>query len=71
MIYPNPSNGDFIIYNVSKQYAVTIYNLIGQVVFEENNKNNSALSVTNLPKGMYLVKITDESHTVFKKIIIN
>lgn len=71
LIYPNPSSGDFIIYNITKQYAVTIYNLTGQVVFEESNRINSTLSVKHLPKGMYLVKIADESHTVLKKIIIN
>lgn len=71
LIYPNPSHGDFIIYNSNKQYAVTIYNLIGQVVFEEKSSNSSTLSVTNLPKGIYLVKISTETHSTIKKILIN
>ncbi|WP_192500254.1 endonuclease [Flavobacterium sp. PL002] len=71
LIYPNPSHGDFIIYNSNKQYAVTIYNLIGQVIFEQNSSNSTTLSIKNMPKGMYLVKINDEKHTTTKKIIIN
>jgi hypothetical protein len=70
-IYPNPSNGSFTIDNSNKAFSVEIYTILGQKVFESNNTNGTALSVSHLGKGLYLVKITDETKTSIKKIIVN
>ncbi|MFE3866543.1 endonuclease [Flavobacterium sp. LS2P90] len=70
-MYPNPSNGNFSIDNSNKAFSVEIYNILGQKVFERKNADGSNLSVTNLNKGVYLVKITDDSKSLIKKLIIN
>jgi endonuclease I/chitodextrinase len=70
-MYPNPSNGNFSIDNSNKAFSVEIYNVLGQKVFERKNADGSNLSVTNLNKGVYLVKITDETKSLIKKLIIN
>jgi endonuclease I/chitodextrinase len=70
-MYPNPSNGNFSIDNSNKAFSIEIYNIIGQKVFERKNTVGSTLSVTNLNKGVYLVKITDDSKSLIKKLIIN
>jgi endonuclease I/chitodextrinase len=70
-MYPNPSNGNFSIDNSNKAFSIEIYNVLGQKVFEIKNADGSALSVTNLNKGVYLVKITDDSKSLIKKLIIN
>ncbi len=70
-MYPNPSNGNFSIDNSNKAFSVEIYNVLGQKVFETKNADGSNLSVTNLNKGVYLVKITDDTKSLIKKLIIN
>jgi endonuclease I len=72
-VYPNPSNGDFTIYynNSNKPYAIEIFSLVGQSIFEKENINQTSVPISNLPKGIYLIKITDNSKSINKKIIIN
>ncbi len=72
-IYPNPSNGNFnVIFNGSNGlHSVEIFSIIGQKVFEKNNFQGEAISITNLQKGTYLIKITKDSKSTTKKIIIN
>jgi endonuclease I/chitodextrinase len=72
-IYPNPSNGNFnVIFDDSNGlHSVEIISLLGQKVFENNNVQSSSISVTNLQKGTYLIKVTKDSKSVVKKIVIN
>ncbi len=72
-LFPNPSKGEFTIsYNNSnKTYAVKIFSMLGQTVYSKENIKQSTVQISNLPKGIYFVKITDDSKTTNKKIIIN
>ncbi len=72
-IYPNPSNGNFNISfdNSNEKYSVEIFSSVGQKVFEKENTISSSISVSNLQKGIYLVKLTKNSKTITKKIVIN
>jgi chitodextrinase len=72
-IYPNPSNGNFnVIFDDSNGvHSVEIFSLLGQKVFEKENTRSSSVSVTNLQKGTYLIKITKDSKSRTEKIIIN
>ena len=72
-IYPNPSNGDFNIYfnNMDKEYAIEIYTILGKKVFEKTGISTTNNKVSQLQTGVYLVKITRDSDSVVKKIIIN
>ena len=72
-IYPNPSNGNFnIIFDDSNGvHSVEIFSLLGQKVFEKSNSQNSAISVNNLQKGTYLIKVTKDYKSRTEKIIIN
>jgi chitodextrinase len=72
-IYPNPSNGNFniIFDDTNGVYAVEIFTVLGQKVFEKNNLQSSSLSLGQLQKGTYLVKVTKDSKSSTEKIIIN
>ena len=72
-IYPNPSKGNFnvIFNNPNGNHSVQIFSLLGQKVFEKNNTQSSSISVTNLQKGTYLIKVTKDSKSRTDKIIIN
>lgn len=71
-IYPNPSNGKFNIdFQDYGNYAIEILSVIGQKVLtlQENNKKN--IEINHLQQGVYLIKITKDSKSIVKKIVIN
>lgn len=72
-IYPNPSNGKFNIdFDGSyDNYSVEIFSTVGQKVFEKEYSNSSNIEIANLQSGMYLVKVTKDSRSIVKKIVIN
>jgi len=72
-IFPNPSNGNFnIIFDETNGiHSVEIFSLLGQKVFEKEKTASSSISVNNLQKGIYLLKVTKDSKSIVKKIVIN
>ena len=72
-IFPNPSNGNFniIFDNANEVHSIEIISLLGQKVFEKKNVQSASVSVTNLQKGTYLIKVTKDSKSRTEKIIIN
>jgi PKD repeat protein len=73
-IYPNPSNGEFVLELTSqaKENTVSIYNVMGVKVFEKSVQANvkQTIDVTNLAAGTYFVKINSEAGSINKKITI-
>lgn len=67
-IFPNPSNGNFTIEGLPFEgVSITIYNLLGEKIYSRNNKQTVCnIDISNFPKGMYFVKVSDG-----KKIHIN
>ena len=65
--YPNPANGEFKInYNFKNESycKIELYNLIGEKILEEQLISESfngeySINTQNLPKGTYLVRLTD------------
>ncbi|MFC5977957.1 endonuclease [Flavobacterium salmonis] len=72
IIYPNPSNGNFniVLDNSAATYSVEILSITGLKVFEKSDLTDAVISIDHLSKGTYIIKITKESKTINKKIII-
>lgn len=70
VMYPNPNNGNFYIENSTSPFDVEIYNLQGQKLMEKLNYNEQNLPISNLNKGVYLVKVKSEKKSTVKKIIV-
>jgi endonuclease I/chitodextrinase len=72
-IYPNPSNGNVKINftNSIEKRTVQVFSVVGQKVFENEYNNSSSAIITNLPIGGYIVKVTENSKSLSKKLIIN
>lgn len=73
VVFPNPSNGVFnvVLDNSDAAYSVEILSFSGQKVFEKLNTTDTIISVNHLSSGIYILKITNDSKTVVKKIVIN
>ena len=72
VLYPNPSDGNFYVgfSTLDEPYSIEIISFAGQKVFEKENIIDPAISVSHLAKGIYLVKITKDSKTTIKNIVI-
>jgi len=67
-LYPNPTTGLLNIESVSPISEITIYNNLGQSLYNFNNRNQ--INISSLSKGMYFVKIKDENNQVETKKVI-
>ena len=63
LIYPNPSNGIFIIELKNIQNAdFVIYNILGEVVYSEKNLNQiSTIHIGNVPAGVYFYQVNNQT----------
>ena len=69
-MYPNPTNGNTLYFKTTKDININIYNALGQIVKSENiseNKNN--IDISNLSKGIFIIKINFGSTNISKKLI--
>jgi hypothetical protein len=76
-VYPNPSNGKITLEMKevnNDRYTVTINNLLGQSVYSSEEyihgfyKKN--IDITKFGKGVYLIKVSNSSSIITKKLII-
>ena len=75
VLYPNPSNGIFIITNFSEILYFEVINLSGQVInkkiINDPHISSTQFELGNIAKGMYFVKMIGDKYICTKKIIIN
>ncbi|MCL9807594.1 T9SS type A sorting domain-containing protein [Flavobacterium amniphilum] len=73
IIYPNPSNGQFVLNATTDIDEIIIYNALGQVVkgiVDAKNKSTVEVNLTNKIKGVYFLKIRSGNEWTDKKIIV-
>lgn len=57
-LYPNPVDDTITFLDVTKEYNVTVYNLLGQKIVEQTiDTNSNTLNVSNVATGAYIIKI--------------
>jgi hypothetical protein len=75
-IYPNPSNGDFIInaqLTKNENISISLYNLLGAKIQQFDNVSSYPfqLSLKDVPNGSYFIKFNSGNNAVTKKIFIS
>jgi sugar lactone lactonase YvrE len=72
-LYPNSTTGKVTIEkSPSGDAQLSVFDLTGRFLFSKELKEKStALDISNLPIGVYMFKISNESGTVMKKVIRN
>ena len=77
-LYPNPNNGSFtVIYesDVTRNLTIDVFNMIGDLIVSENWQTNSGanthpVDLTEMPKGVYLVRVSStQGFTTIKTIV--
>lgn len=67
----NASNSKLKVKGLEQENAtITIFNILGKKVFNTSIKGNSEISIPNVSKGIYLVKLQTISGELNKKIIL-
>jgi endonuclease I/chitodextrinase len=71
-MFPNPTNGDQVYFNIYEDTAINIYNVLGKLVKSaEITKRKNNIDISNLSKGIYIVKMSVDKKSVTKKMIKN
>ena len=72
-IHPNPFKDNLNIkLKESNEFSFKIINLVGQVMYTSATyKDNANVSISNLSKGVYVLKINTEGNSYSKRIIKN
>lgn len=71
-IFPNPSDGYFSIYSKNPFTKISIFNLLGDKIFESSEqKQNTNLNLSENPNGIYFIHVYQglENQYWFKEII--
>ena len=68
-IYPNPTNNTLLITGNESPITVSIYNILGKEVI--STKNTSNINVKALPKGVYIIRISDGVGQTNRRFIKN
>ncbi|MEI6753719.1 MAG: MBG domain-containing protein [Paludibacter sp.] len=70
-VYPNPAS-DFIVLECAENAAISIYDLIGNLVLNSKLAGNSVkLDVSKLPVGSYYIVINRNNTLISNKLLIN
>lgn len=71
-IYPNPANNLLHIdLNTQAETAIEIYSLLGQRVMSITTSHSETLNIQDLNSGVYILKLTQGTKTISKKLIKN
>lgn len=70
-LYPNPASDQITIEwkGSNKEYQAEIYNMVGQKVLTSKVSNKSAINVSSLLKGNYIVKLSSEGEATTLQFI--
>ena len=72
VLKPNPTKGILYV-SAKRNVSVVVYNVIGEVVLRSSTlKSNHTIDLSQNKRGVYMVKIIDESNSnIVKRIVLN
>jgi hypothetical protein len=69
-IYPNPATDVLNISGINMKSELRIFNVFGEEVLNITIKTSSEINVATLPKGTYVVRISNENGSINSKLVI-
>ena len=75
-VYPNPTTNNKVtinLNNIIEVNSVEFYSTLGQLIIGLNNPkiSNNKIEIDNIPSGMYIVKIKNDTSYSTKRLIVN
>lgn len=67
-VFPNPFS-NFIQINLIQASSIRIFNITGELLLIKKNFNQSTFNTSTLPKGIYILEVSNSNGTTRKKII--
>ncbi|WOD44226.1 endonuclease [Hwangdonia lutea] len=69
-IFPNPLNGPILNISTVETIKYTVYNILGKpILWGVLNRNNQTVNVSNLKRGIYIIKMDSDKGSISKKLI--
>jgi len=68
-IYPNPAKNEFRINGLKEQSKFTLFDLKGMLLMSKDIINDESISISSLPKGIYLIRLTNHEGSIISKLI--
>ncbi len=70
-IFPNPTNEKITIDGVALQNSnLSIYNIVGELILQKQLSNSkNEIDISNIPKGIYIIKIESAQGVILQKLI--
>ena len=78
-VFPNPNTGNFQLYlenNALESISLEIFDITGKVTYSNNVEFQSgttklvSLNFSNLAKGVYYIRVSDDSNQYVKSMVI-
>ncbi len=69
-VYPNPTSLGYINIDADEALKIEVYDIVGKKI-NTIYPTTKTIDVSNLKKGVYLIKISDRKRSETKKVIVN
>ena len=69
-LYPNPTNSILYIDGGDSEFSYVMYNGMGQVVANGKAQGTEQISVENLTKGVYFIRLTNGTQVHVEKVVV-
>jgi hypothetical protein len=70
--YPNPASTSKLEFSINQSTSIQVYDILGKLVINKTvSPSKNWLNISNLNKGIYLVKMSANKQTTVKKLIRN
>lgn len=70
LVYPNPTTDYIVISGLDSEAKAEVFSIAGQKIKETKFINEVTLSLSDVTAGVYLVKISNETSSITRKIIV-
>ena len=79
MYFPNPNTGNFQLYlenNALESISLEIFDVTGKITYSNNvefqsgNTKLVSLNFSNLAKGVYYIRVSDDNNQYVKSMVI-
>jgi hypothetical protein len=70
-VYPNPNNGQFVVKHNKNIASIRVYNVMGQVVFQNTAVNAQQFAFNNeLNRGLYFVEMISNGKKITQRVVV-